>query len=564
MAKVDQRYQSSFTLHAKAGMGSELFSEIRGILHRWVESSEKEYYGNSGCIVPQTDFFNSCQIESTRRGLSRVDTIIHYPDDLGEAWCMHYVHTANCSGVDWVTDCGIRHLKNTDDIVFSVMLTTATNATYRLKSDEAKNWEVTVPRFVREVVRHNLVESVSISGVTIPLAASLPEERQREEFVKPWMNWVKTESEAQTVVEIIKNPRRRFSVVLMMGESALAKEEVRELATKLCGKSYICLVSANWRVANIFKEYHIAFDHVRVILPYYTNKQGGLSRHPVYRLSNDASHKTDRDRIIESQTGYVTLFEDGAIYQKKDVIALNHFSSYRKKSAEFQKAVESSRVSQTDAREMLSYAESIQKDYEEEKSRADDLERRLNEWKSKCLEQEEDCRQQLAAQKAAFDGRLRQRNAIFSLPQRFPKRVQDLKEWTKALTNLEISEGALEGMSSLDKLDKVDLAWNMLWHLNTTMHKIIFEEEGQDPRKAFKERSGYDYTANENEDVKKKWPEGHKAVVNGKEFMCWRHIKRGNDNNQLIRIYFEFDYESNRIVISWIGRHLRTNLSASH
>ena len=248
----------------------------------------------------------------------------------------------------------------------------------------------------------------------------------------------------------------------------------------------------------------------------------------------------------------------------KDVIALNHFSSYRKKSAEFQKAVESSRVSQTDAREMLSYAESIQKDYEEEKSRADDLERRLNEWKSKCLEQEEDCRQQLAAQKAAFDGRLRQRNAIFSLPQRFPKRVQDLKEWTKALTHLEISEGALEGMSSLDKLDKVDLAWNMLWHLNTTMHKIIFEEEGQEPRKAFKERSGYDYTANENEDVKKKWPEGHKAVVNGKEFMCWRHIKRGNDNNQLIRIYFEFDYESNRIVISWIGRHLRTNLSASH
>lgn len=563
MAKIDQRYQSSFTLHAKSGMGAELVMRMRGILYGWVVNSENNYYRRNGCYIPKSDFFNGCQIESNRRGLSRVDTTTHRQDDLGAAWCMRYVHTANCPGVDWVTECGIRLVKDSDDVIFSVMLTTTTNAEYRLNSDDETNWEVSVPRFVREVVHHCLVESVSISGVTIPLAASLPDDRRREKFVKPWMNWVRTESEAQTVAKIIEDPHRRFAVVLVMGESVAAKEEVRELSTKLCGKSYVCLVSANWRVAQVFKAFNVPFNHVRVILPYYTRKQDRLSRHPIYALSDDLTHKPDRDRIIESQTGYVTLFEDGAIYQQKDVLALNHLSDFKRKSVAFQKAVEAKSVSQADAAEMFAYAESIQKDYEGEKSRADALERNRDEWKNKVSEVENDYRQQLIAQKARYDGMIRQRSAAFELPSAFPKKVQDLKLWVAVLTNLDIPDGAWEGMSALDRPDKIELAWNMLWHLNTTMSKIVFAEEGQEPRKVFKERSGYDYTADENDDVKKKWPEGHRAVVDGKVFMCWRHIKRGNDNNELVRIYFDFDNERNRIVVSWIGRHLRTNLSAA-
>lgn len=564
MAKIDQRYQCSFTLHVQTGMGADFVNRVRGIIYGWVVKSENFLYRTSGCFVPKRDFYNKCQIVSNRPGLSRVETSTHFMDAQGAAWCMRYVHSDDKHhGVDWVTECGICLEKDSDDIVFTLMLTTTTNAEYRLATDVEAKWDVSVPRFVRELVNHPLVDSVTISGIVLPLSKQLPAARKKEKFVRPWMNWVKTEAEAKTVRNIIDDPRRRFAVALVMGESPLAKEEVRELATKLCGKSYVCLVSADWKVAQYFRDFDIPFERVRVILPFYTRKTDRLSRHPLYALSPDDAHKPERERVLESQTGYVTSFEDGAIYQLKDVAALNHLSDFKKKSAAFQEALEAKNLSKADAKEMLEYAESVQRDYEEEKKRADWLEKDRDVCKALIAETEEECRRVVNSLKMKYEGQLRRKSDMIDIPDRLPEHVDGLRLWVGMLTNLVIDDGAWKGMADRDKPDKVMLAWNMLWHLNSTMHKLVFEERGAEIRKAFKERSGYDYTADENEDVKKKWPEGHKAVVEGQSFMCWRHIKRGNDDKQLVRIYFDFDTARNKIVISWIGKHLRTNLTAA-
>lgn len=560
MAKIDQRYQGSFTLQAKLGKGGDLVRGIQTIILGWISRSEKRRYGRDGCFLRKA-FYEKLDVHSVRPGASSVATSTYY-GDMEAAWCVRYAHDEeSMRGVDWVTECGVRLDRMTDKVVVSVMLTTTTTGEVILKTEERPEWTVSVPGFVRTVLQHDLIESVSVSNLELPRTFDLVDERRKHIGPHPWVNWVKSEEEARKVRAIIDDPARRFAVAVVMGESPLARAEALTLATGLCGKSYVCLIKYNRRVFQYFDDFEIPFDRVRVLLPFHRKED--LSRHPVYAISDNQVQKEDRERIIESQIGYVTAFEERAIYRQEDISSLNRFASYRKKGEAFKRVVAAKNVSDKDAREMLEYAESVQKDYEFEKERADRLEKDRDEWKTLAADTEEECRQKLMSQKQTFEGLLRKKNAAVNIPDSFPESVSSLRPWVDILKNLEIDENAWEGMSDRDKPDKVALAWRMLWHLNTTMYRIRFEESGVgEPRKLFKERSGYTYTADENDDVKKKWPEHHKAVVNGRVFMCWRHIKQGNDDKQLVRIYFDFDESQSKIVISWIGSHLRTNLTS--
>lgn len=561
MAKIDQRYQGSFTLQALPGKGGELVRGIQAIILDWIRRSEWRLYGKDGCC-PNQNFLEGGSFASKRPRVSNVVSSSYYGES-DAAWCMCYTHDDSMTkGVDWVTECGLRFDRTTDRIVVSVMLTTSTTGEVLLKTEERPEWNVSVPGFVRTIFEHAMIKSVSISQLELPLSADLRDERRRDKKTQPWLNWVKTEDDARHVRNIIDDPSRRFAVALVMGESPHAKNEALDLASGLCGKSYVCLVKYDRKVFQYFDGYDVPFDRVRVLLPFHRKED--ISRHPQYAISANLTQKEERERIIESQIGYVTVFESDALYRQQDIASLNRFASNKKKGEEFKRVVEAKNISDKDAREMLAYAESVQKDFEQQKNRADTLEQDRDEWKTLAAATEEECRQKLLSQKAAFEGQLRKRKADCAIPETFPNSVLLLKPWVSLLRNLEIDEGAWRGMEDRDNPEKVTLAWNMLWHLNTTMHKIIFEEAGLgEPRKIFKERSGYTYTADENDDVKKKWPEGHKAVINNTTFMCWRHIKRGNDNKELVRVYFDFDMDQSKIVISWIGRHLRTNLTSA-
>ena len=561
MAKIDQRYQASFTLTAKVGKGGDLVRGIQMIIFEWIKRSERRLYGREGCHLKR-DFYEGSKSYSARPHVSSVVTSSYY-GDREAAWCMRYTHDdSEMRGVDWVTECGLRFDRANDTIVMSIMLTTSTTGEVLLKTEERPEWRVSVPGFVRTVLQHEMIESVSIADIGMLHSADLVDEKRKYLGPHPWLNWVKTEGAAKKVRDIIYNPKRRFAVALIMGESPQAKDEALALASGLCGKSYVCLVKYDRKIFKYFDGFDIPFDRVRVLLPFHRKED--MTRHPCYVISVNQAHREERERIIESQIGYVTVFEERALYRQEDISSLNRFATYLKKSEEFKRMVAAKSVSDKDAKEMLAYAESVQKDYEFEKGRAERLEKDRDEWKTIAADTEEECRQKLLAQKAMFEGLLRKKNSELVIPENFPNSVASLKPWVSMLKNLEIDAGAWKGMADRDNPEKVSLAWKMLWHLNTTMHKIIFEEKGfGEPRKVFKERSGFTYTADENDDVKAKWPDGHKAIVNGKTVMCWRHIKRGNDDKELVRVYFEFDEDQSKIVISWIGRHLRTNLSAA-
>lgn len=196
MAKIDQRYQASFTLTAKVGKGGDLVRGIQMIIFEWIKRSERRLYGREGCHLKR-DFYEGSKSYSARPHVSSVVTSSYY-GDREAAWCMRYTHDdSEMRGVDWVTECGLRFDRANDTIVMSIMLTTSTTGEVLLKMEERPEWRVSVPGFVRTVLQHEMIESVSIADIGMLHSADLVDEKRKYLGPHPWLNWVKTEGAAK-------------------------------------------------------------------------------------------------------------------------------------------------------------------------------------------------------------------------------------------------------------------------------------------------------------------------------------------------------------------------------
>lgn len=117
MARIEQRYQGSFTLHAKKSTGGDLVRKIQKVIYAWIVKSERCLYGQSGCHLNK-EFNERSKFVSLKPGVSNVATNVFYSDS-DAAWCMRYVHDDSThKGIDWVTECGLRLEKATDEVIF--------------------------------------------------------------------------------------------------------------------------------------------------------------------------------------------------------------------------------------------------------------------------------------------------------------------------------------------------------------------------------------------------------------------------------------------------------------
>lgn len=149
MAKVDQRYQASLTLHPEAGKGGDLVRSIQRTICKWVTNSEKRLYNDQGCHLT-SKFFEESNARSLKPRASSVITDVHYSTD-GAAWCMCYRHSdSEVRGVDWITDVGLR-LNCDGNVIMSVVLATSTTGEVLLRKDDGMEWRSTIPMFVRLV-----------------------------------------------------------------------------------------------------------------------------------------------------------------------------------------------------------------------------------------------------------------------------------------------------------------------------------------------------------------------------------------------------------------------------
>lgn len=119
-------------------------------------------------------------------------------------------------------------------------------------------------------------------------------------------------------------------------------------------------------------------------------------------------------------------------------------------------------------------------------------------------------------------------------------------------------------MKSLDECTtRPDILWNALYDLCTIAYPLHTKQGEIDIAKEFNSNSEFEYSRGAGMMTRKdtKLIENYRDTYRGRAINAETHIKKGNkeSSNQFIRIYFGFDNESKKLVISSIGKHLDTH-----
>jgi hypothetical protein len=140
-----------------------------------------------------------------------------------------------------------------------------------------------------------------------------------------------------------------------------------------------------------------------------------------------------------------------------------------------------------------------------------------------------------------------------------PENLADVaKAAASAFPRLVITNKALKAAEDYDECSCVPEAWELLLQLSETLHPLKFKESEMDLEGAFKNKTGYDLAMSEGKMTKDdaKLMRLRKLQCDGKEFDITPHVKHGNQEPKLVRIYFAFDEERKTIIVGHIGRHI--------
>jgi len=107
-----------------------------------------------------------------------------------------------------------------------------------------------------------------------------------------------------------------------------------------------------------------------------------------------------------------------------------------------------------------------------------------------------------------------------------------------------------------------DILWNALYDLCTIAHELHTNQGEADIAKAFNSKSEFEYSRGAGMMTRKdaKLIGQYRDTYHGREIDVESHIKKGNkeSSDQFIRVYFGFDNESQKIIVSSVGKHLDT------
>ncbi len=112
-----------------------------------------------------------------------------------------------------------------------------------------------------------------------------------------------------------------------------------------------------------------------------------------------------------------------------------------------------------------------------------------------------------------------------------------------------------------DKAKHVHEVWRMLWSLDALLAPMLFDlQRYGDVAQRFFEKTHYLYAPKDSSDLPKKMDRERDFEFEGKPWRMEPHIKNGNRDATLIRIYFAIDYSfpGGRLIIGSIGDHLTT------
>jgi hypothetical protein len=128
-----------------------------------------------------------------------------------------------------------------------------------------------------------------------------------------------------------------------------------------------------------------------------------------------------------------------------------------------------------------------------------------------------------------------------------------------------ITDHAVESAVDYPACKCLDEAWETLYYMNEVLYRLKFVDNQRELVQSFQNETGYELAMTEGANTKKdrKLMDRRKLLHDGREYDITPHLKQGNQEPKLVRIYFAFDEEAKKIVIGHIGKHIPNATSKS-
>ncbi len=524
MHNTTTHYQTSFRVNDPDGNGMK---RIKAAVYGWVAKKETDRVLKKD----KSGFFFRCNwtnLYSTRSDLC-TDSFL---SDGGDAWALRYREIDKEFGRKrfWYSDVGLK--KDGATVIVSVRISYAWNA--EDLSHEHQPPRPSVPVVVRYILQGNHVFS------------GRPEFRLLDKPIS-----FKEAGMGKALCDFIQSPQRRYPLLVFNGNSRPQLGEANKLARELAGKCLVAVIAENAELAEEIRtflpaDYRIPFGHLRVFFPF-NERRNSPVRHRWYDIESD-DYPDRREGVVNGLLRNHSLIEVGAVENVDEVrrlIAREELLKLKAGTPGQQKHLdefleEHARVAaERDSykQEAAAYANEI-----------DRLEAELGRLEWRCKDYE-----------TRLGAVTEQATDLSKLMPSLPTNLEEVAHAaTKFFQKLVITERALESARDYSECKSIWEAWEMLRHLNDTLHRLKFDEGQKDLERAFKNEAGYELAMSEGRNTKRdaKLMKLRILHFDGREYDITPHVKHMNNEPKSVRIYFAFDEQRKKIVVGHIGRHI--------
>jgi len=125
-----------------------------------------------------------------------------------------------------------------------------------------------------------------------------------------------------------------------------------------------------------------------------------------------------------------------------------------------------------------------------------------------------------------------------------------------------------EAQSSIRDYDKIcdkngvdpSMAWECLWAMATVLHDLYFGAGSNNIRADFKTKTAFDIAMSESSQTQKDTTlmKLRRITYDGQVFDIQAHVKAGTKAGKSLRVYYDTDKRTNRIIVGHCGDHLDT------
>lgn len=528
-------YQTGFKVFETHEDYSPL-NTIRNILYGWLLIKEKDRRCRNG----KKDFFRKCDWKNLYGTHSSVATNTVYTDN-EKAWGFRYTHHDRDLGPGryWHIDIGVREEEGVATFYCRVSYA---RSHYDLSSEHPVP-PTNTPRFIRDIVAKR-------SGLKV-----FSGEKEFRLFDQPVPI---TAGHGKDLAEWIESKNRRYAIIVFNPASDDMRGEASQMARDLAGKSQVLILDEDPDLADelrmfLHADLWVPRGKFRIFYPL----NPAFPRPDRHRWFDPLGpdYQTKRQALVSSLLRVYNLEEPKSVTNISEVGRMVSMMNLRKRLSE-------NSASGADMDEFQSMWDSREQDFEEREST---LKQETEHWMSE-VEQKEDELLKVKAKLSSLEfGQTRSTDASIELLPELKRHVRDLAGIVGVYSRiygdrLIFADEAFKSASEFANCSILDRAWDMLQHVATTLYDLKFGDgEPGDIASQFQHASGFEYAKTEGKQSKADASicASRQITVNGKKYEIWPHIKWGTKPPKTLRIHFAFCEDSKKIVIGYVGEHMR-------